>query len=101
VGYFFEMTGWGEIMKINGNDRIGSVNPYKKSQDVHQSASRSKLEKKKDQVEISSEGKELLETQAIGTTSQEKIESLKKEVSTGMYHVSAQLLADKIFPFLK
>ncbi|MEK8131733.1 flagellar biosynthesis anti-sigma factor FlgM [Paenibacillus filicis] len=89
------------MMKINGNDRIGSVNPYKKSQDVHQTASRSKLEKKKDQVEISSEGKELLETQVTNKASQEKLESLKKSVSTGTYHVSPQILAEKIFPFLK
>jgi len=85
-------------MKINGMNGIGPVNRYQKQQDsVHHAAAGKN--KKKDQVEISNEAKELLGTQ--GTASSEKIEALKKSVESGTYHVDARKLAEKMFPFLK
>ncbi|MCZ8514870.1 flagellar biosynthesis anti-sigma factor FlgM [Paenibacillus filicis] len=85
-------------MKINGTNRVGAVNQYKKNQEAHQAASAGKPSKKKDQVEISSEAKELLETQGA---SPEKLAALKESVSTGTYHIDSRTLAEKIFPFLK
>jgi negative regulator of flagellin synthesis FlgM len=85
-------------MKINGTNRVGAVNQYKKAQDVQQQNVHGK-KGKKDQVEISSEAKELLETQ--GVTSPETLDSLKKSIADGTYHVDAKTLAEKIFPFLK
>ncbi|UUZ82630.1 flagellar biosynthesis anti-sigma factor FlgM [Paenibacillus sp. P26] len=86
-------------MKINGTNRVGAVNQYKKNQDSQYTASAGRAGKKKDQVEISSEAKELLGTQNV--TPPEKLESLKKSVAAGTYQVDAKTLAEKIFPFLK
>jgi len=86
-------------MKINGMNGVGPVNRYQKQQDSVPFAAAGKNNKKKDQVEISNEAKELLGVQ--GTASSEKIEALKKSVQSGTYHVDARKLADKIYPFLK
>ncbi|WP_306613847.1 flagellar biosynthesis anti-sigma factor FlgM [Paenibacillus sp. GD4] len=86
------------MMKINGPNRIGAVNQYKKTQDAQQQQVNGK-KGKLDQVQISNEAKELLETQ--GVASSEKIESLKKSVADGTYHVDTKKLVEKLFPFLK
>ncbi|WP_372813658.1 flagellar biosynthesis anti-sigma factor FlgM [Paenibacillus sp.] len=88
-------------MKINGSNRVGAVNPYKKNQEAHQPTVSHRTGKKKDQIEISSEAKELMETQNPRPVSKEKIEELKNSISTGAYRVDARLLAEKILPFLK
>lgn len=85
-------------MKINGPNRVGAVNQYKKLQDAQQQ-SVSGMKNKKDQVEISNKAKELLGSQ--GVTSTEKLDALKKSVADGSYSVDAKTLAEKIFPFLK
>lgn len=86
-------------MKINGTNGVGPVNRYQKQQDSVPFAAAGKHNKKKDQVEISSEAKELLGIQ--GTASSEKIEDLKKSVQSGNYYVDARKLADKMFPYLR
>lgn len=90
-------------MKINGPNSVGAVNQYKKSQESGQGISSSKKGKMRDQVEISSEAKELLGTQGTqaSESAQEKIDALKKSVQAGTYHVDVRKLADKLFPFLK
>ncbi|MNL85053.1 Anti-sigma-28 factor, FlgM [compost metagenome] len=62
-----------------------------------------KKPKLKDQVEISSEAKELQEaTGAVQTEEQvRRIEELKNSVSAGTYHVDARQLAEKLFPYFK
>ncbi|SFL89003.1 anti-sigma-28 factor, FlgM family [Paenibacillus sp. 1_12] len=90
-------------MKVDGSNRIGAVNPYKKSYEALSASAASKTGKKKDQVEISSEAKELLGTQ--GPTGQEqsvdKIAELKSSVAAGTYKIDARTLAEKLFPFIK
>lgn len=90
-------------MKINGTNPVGAVNPYKKSQDSLTAYGAGKTGKKKDQVEISNEAKELLETQnpAAAERAREKVEALKKSVADGTYKIDARALAEKIFPFIK
>ncbi|MCS7459955.1 flagellar biosynthesis anti-sigma factor FlgM [Paenibacillus doosanensis] len=90
-------------MKIDGTNRLGGVNPYAKSQDAYHAAVSGKTGKKKDKVEISSEAKELLETQnsAAAEKSREKVEALKASVASGTYKVDARALAEKLFPFIK
>ncbi|MED4600704.1 flagellar biosynthesis anti-sigma factor FlgM [Paenibacillus validus] len=88
-------------MKINGSNPVGAVNQYKKNQESQQASTGQRIGKKKDQVEISSEAKELLETRGASPASREKIEALTNSVSSGTYHVDARTLAEKIFPFLK
>ncbi|TXK80954.1 flagellar biosynthesis anti-sigma factor FlgM [Paenibacillus sp. N3.4] len=90
-------------MKINENQRIGAVNPYKKAGDANLAQAAGKKNKPKDQVEISAEAKELLG--ALGTARTEektqRIEELKSSVATGTYQVDAGKLAEKILPYLK
>jgi len=90
-------------LKINGTNPVGPVNPYKKSQDALTAQSAGKTGRKKDQVEISDEAKELLESQnpAAAERAREKVEALKKSVSDGTYKIDARALAEKIFPFIK
>lgn len=90
-------------MKINGTNRIGAVNQYMKSQEAYHASGAGKTGKKKDQVEISSEAKELLETHnsASAEKAREKVEALKSAVADGTYKVDARSLAEKLLPFIK
>ncbi|SDE35162.1 anti-sigma-28 factor, FlgM family [Paenibacillus sp. UNCCL117] len=89
-------------MKINRTDQVGSVNPYKKAQEAINTPGPNK-KRAKDQVEISSEAKELLSS--LGGThalnSKERIDELKHSVQSGTYQVDSRKLAEKLFPFLK
>ncbi|CAG7655466.1 flagellar biosynthesis anti-sigma factor FlgM [Paenibacillus allorhizosphaerae] len=87
-------------MKIDGTNRVGSVNQYKKAYDSQQLVSK-KSGNKKDHVEISTEAKELLGTHGTNDTRQDKIETLKKSVADGTYRVDGRKIAEKLFPFLK
>jgi negative regulator of flagellin synthesis FlgM len=86
-------------MKINDTQRIGSINPYKRSND-HKAVGGSDKKGKKDEVQISQEAKELLGAQ--GTEEQRKrIEELKRSVAAGTYHVDARKIAEKLYPYIK
>ncbi|MEK3719077.1 flagellar biosynthesis anti-sigma factor FlgM [Paenibacillus sp. FSL H8-0034] len=89
-------------MKINGTNRIGAVNQYQKNHDALSVSTTGKSGKKKDQVEISSEAKELLGSLNPSKVehSKEKIESLKNSVAAGTYKLDARTLAEKLFPFI-
>ncbi|MEW9702584.1 flagellar biosynthesis anti-sigma factor FlgM [Paenibacillus sp. SI8] len=90
-------------MKINDNQRIGAVNPYKKSGDATFAHAAGKKGKAKDQVEISAEAKELLGVQGSARTEEQarRIEDLKGSVASGTYQVDARKLAEKLLPYLK
>jgi negative regulator of flagellin synthesis FlgM len=90
-------------MKINGTNRVGAVNQYQKNHDAMSASTAGKTGKKKDQVEISSEAKELLGSQnpTAAERPKELIESLKTSVAAGTYKVDARSLAEKLFPFIK
>ncbi|NOU95082.1 flagellar biosynthesis anti-sigma factor FlgM [Paenibacillus sp. LMG 31456] len=90
-------------MKINGTNRVGAVNQYQKNHDAMSTSTAGKTGKKKDQVEISSEAKELLgsSNSTAAEHSKEQIDSLKSSVAAGTYKVDARSLADKLFPFIK
>lgn len=90
-------------MKINDNQRIGAVNPYKKTGDAKFAHAAGKKDRPKDQVEISAEAKELLDAQGSARTEEQsrRIEELKTSIASGTYHVDAKKIAEKIFPFLK
>lgn len=89
-------------MKINGTNRVNPVNPYKSYQDQLQADGTGKKSKKKDELVISNEAKELLGTQTQGVEqSREKLEALKQAVDSGTYQVDARKLAEKLLPFLK
>ncbi len=89
-------------MKINDVSRIGSVNPYRNNTPSgNQSTVNNKV--KKDQVQISEEAMKMLENQATATVDpvrMKKIEQLKDAVATGSYSVDANLIVDKLLPYL-
>ncbi|TBL72990.1 flagellar biosynthesis anti-sigma factor FlgM [Paenibacillus thalictri] len=89
-------------MKINGTNRVGNINEYKKSLEARAHLQEGKKGKNKDQVEISSMAKELLEAQGATGTEQkrEKLESLRRSVDDGTYRVDARKIADKLLPYL-
>lgn len=90
-------------MKINENQRISAVNPYKKTGDTNLAQAAGKKNKPKDQVEISAEAKELLDAQGNARTEEltRRIEELKSSVASGTYHVDSQKIAEKLLPYFK
>lgn len=89
-------------MKINENQRIGSINKYKQTSESR-SVSGTDKKKLKDEVQISTEAKELLgNASAVRSSEQnQRIEELKESVSSGTYHVEAGKIAEKLFPYIK
>jgi negative regulator of flagellin synthesis FlgM len=83
-------------MKINDIQRTGAINPFRKSSDSIGVPSQENKQKKKDEVNISSEAKELQGS----TASNQQVEDLKKSYMTGTYHVEARQIAEKILPYL-
>jgi negative regulator of flagellin synthesis FlgM len=83
-------------MKINDIQRAGAVNPYRKANDAKKDYTEGMKPKKKDEVNISSEAKELQGATAVN----QQVESLKQAYMTGTYHVEARQIADKLFPHL-
>ncbi|MCZ8523314.1 MULTISPECIES: flagellar biosynthesis anti-sigma factor FlgM [Paenibacillus] len=92
-------------MKINGSNQLSAISRYKKTADTQQAAAPAKT-KQKDQVEISSQAKELLESQSVKAAGNaadaraEKINALKQAVQSGTYSVDASKLADRMLPYL-
>jgi len=89
------------MMKINETQRLGAVNPYHKNNG--QRAVESGGKKKRDDVQISTEAKEMLQSQQ-GVQSParlKQIEDLKSQVSTGTYYVDAGKIAEKLLPYFK
>ncbi|OEH92197.1 flagellar biosynthesis anti-sigma factor FlgM [Bacillus solimangrovi] len=82
-------------MNIN---RINSMrmNPYQKQQEFQESL---KAEKKKDEVKISSEAKELQKESSIQTERDEKIKAIKEKVQSGDYEVHPHKIAQKMYDF--
>lgn len=90
-------------MKINDNQRIGALNPYKKTGDAQFTQATGKKGKLKDQIEISAEAKELLGAQESNRTEEqaERIRDLKSSVASGTYYVDANKIAEKLLPYIK
>lgn len=89
-------------MKINENQRIGNINKYIQNNESR-SVNGTEKKKRKDEVQISAEAKELLEnTSAVRSNEQnQRIQELKESVSAGTYHVEARKIAEKLFPYIK
>ncbi|PWW08360.1 FlgM family anti-sigma-28 factor [Paenibacillus cellulosilyticus] len=89
-------------MKINETQRLGAINPYRNKSDVR--AAQTNSTQKRDNLQISSEAMEMLQSQNVeGTKSPERqrqLDELKDQVSTGTYEVEAGKLAEKLLPYL-
>ncbi|MBA9085772.1 negative regulator of flagellin synthesis FlgM [Fontibacillus solani] len=89
-------------MKINDTGRLGAINNYQRQVESQRKDSDLKS-RRKDEVSISSEAKELLKAQetAQDPARVELIEDLKSRVSSGTYNVDAGALAEKLAPYFK
>jgi negative regulator of flagellin synthesis FlgM len=83
-------------MKINDMQRIAATNSYRKSNDDKIAQAEGKKLKKKDEVNISPEAKQLLGA----STAKHHIEQLKQSYQTGSYHVEANKIAEKLLPYI-
>ncbi|TYR80126.1 flagellar biosynthesis anti-sigma factor FlgM [Priestia megaterium] len=82
-------------MKINSSNSLG-VNPYKKQAE--------KIEKlqqagKRDDVQISTEAKELQQMKQMSSERQEKIQRLKQQIENGTYEINAKDIAKGLIDF--
>ncbi|MFS0725879.1 flagellar biosynthesis anti-sigma factor FlgM [Paenibacillus sp. 1P07SE] len=87
-------------MKVNEPNRIAGLQQYNSNRG--QRTEQTEAVKRKDQVTISSEAKELLESNRINQAGRaEQLSQLKQAVSSGTYHVEAGKIAEKLLPYLK
>lgn len=88
-------------MKINDSQRIGAYRMYQNTSEHRTEHTTGK--KRKDEVQISAEAKELLGAQgaAEDPSRARRIENLKNAVSTGTYYVDSSKLAESLLPFFK
>jgi len=89
-------------MKINETGRVGAINNYQRQIDSQRKDTDNKA-RRKDEVSISAEAKELLKAQEVGMDPErmQRIEELKTQVSSGTYHVDARKIAEKLVPYFK
>lgn len=83
-------------MKINGMNHANGIHSYKKAVEKLHGAQGAK---RRDQLEISSEAKQLQQKSQYAAERQEKIDAIKKKVDTGQYSVDAQKVAKKFYEF--
>lgn len=88
------------MMKINDINRINGINKgYQQQMDYRKD---SKQAFKKDEVQISQEAQEMLESSRAENSSRaEHVKALKHAVQSGTYHVEAGKLAERLLPFFK
>ncbi|WLR50601.1 flagellar biosynthesis anti-sigma factor FlgM [Bacillus tianshenii] len=84
------------MLKINPLQSL-RVNPYQKQQFKQQELQQA--EKKKDELQISSEAKELQKESPIQTQRNEKVTELKEKVQSGQYEVNPKKLAQKMYDY--
>lgn len=86
-------------MRINEPNRIGALNAYQKTQGAQKKNNSEVM--KRDQVEISTEAKVMLEqtTPLSGPERQQKINQLKDQVQSGQYQVNSEKTAVKVLRY--
>jgi len=88
-------------MKIHESQRVSRILPHRTHAASGERVS-GKSKNQKDIIQISSEAKQLLEAQRNGSAERaERVQALKYQVQAGTYHVQAELVAEKLLPFLK
>jgi negative regulator of flagellin synthesis FlgM len=87
-------------VKINDSQRISAYRTYQQQSDTR--ANQASGKRRTDEVQFSAEAMELLGAQHTDDPNHaQRIESLKKEVSSGTYEVDAGKLAEKLLPFFQ
>ena len=84
-------------MKINDIGRVGAVQAYQQTNKVKNSG---RTEFKKDNLQISREGRELLQAQKSDILNpvhrQEKVEAIREQVQAGTYQIDTKAVAGKL-----
>jgi negative regulator of flagellin synthesis FlgM len=90
-------------MKINEPQRSSGINPYMRANHSASVNGSDKKTKAKDEVQISAQAKELLESQYTDRSAErsQRIEDLKQSVSSGTYYVEAGVISEKLLPYIK
>ncbi|HEX7065877.1 MAG TPA: flagellar biosynthesis anti-sigma factor FlgM [Bacillales bacterium] len=83
------------MMKINGVNH-SNINPYKKPVGTEQTKQDAR---RKDQIEISPEAKQLQQKSRLTAERQEKVDQIKAKVDAGQYQVDADKVAKKFYEF--
>ncbi|WP_416147315.1 flagellar biosynthesis anti-sigma factor FlgM [Salipaludibacillus sp. HK11] len=82
-------------MKINPMQSVQAYNKLQESQDRQQKTQT----KRADQVEISSEAKQMAKSKEISAERQERVNEVKTQIDQGTYKVNAQEVAKKFYEF--
>lgn len=85
-------------MKINETRRVQGISAYR-NHEIKTNAS-SRAPGRRDEVQISQEAKELLQTGSSERVRLEKLDQLREKINAGTYKVDDQDLAAKILPYL-
>jgi negative regulator of flagellin synthesis FlgM len=89
----------GEGMNIDKTSGSSFIQSYQKQVQVSPAA-KNKPVQKEDQVQISSQAKEMFEkTSEVDAARQEKINLLKAQIESGEYVNNSEKVADKVFQF--
>ncbi len=83
-------------MKINGPNQT-HFNPYNNQLQKHDS--KVSQHKQQDQLEISSEAKELQESEKLHPKREAYLQQLKKDIQTGNYEINYEKTAQKMIDF--
>lgn len=83
-------------MKINGSNQT-NFNPYKNQ--VQKQAEIKNEVNKKDQIEISSEAKQLQESEKPNAKRASYVQEIKNQVDSGEYKVNHEKTAEKMIDF--
>ncbi|WP_025027195.1 flagellar biosynthesis anti-sigma factor FlgM [Caldalkalibacillus mannanilyticus] len=87
-------------MKINKPPVSAVGNPYMKAQAKLAKIEPSSAARKKDELQISSEAKALLENHNTKDVArQQKVNELKQQVQNGEYKVDSEKVAEKLYQF--
>lgn len=87
-------------MKINETQRLSAIQYYQRQQAMNQVPQKPS---RRDELIIPMEALEMLDAQNLVDypARSERIANLKKEVSTGTYHVEVDKIAEKLLPLFR
>ncbi|WP_085991346.1 flagellar biosynthesis anti-sigma factor FlgM [Oceanobacillus senegalensis] len=84
-------------MKINGPHHTNFNNPYKRI--LQEQVEIKKGIKKEDQIEISTEAKQLQENGGLNNKRAEYVQSIKNQIDSGEYQVNPEKVAKKMVDY--
>jgi negative regulator of flagellin synthesis FlgM len=89
-------------MKIQGNQRMNGINPYQKLNPPIQDKTKGTPSLGKDEVQISTEAKELLQfSKSDGASREARVQDIKTQVQAGTYRVDSDKIAEKMYGQIK